>query len=725
MSIKLASIRAMSRISHLRGWLRVLFVFITLGHCHLSASAEDITAQPPSNISAQDMDRIVKAARDAVLQELGKDHQSAAVTQAPAEQLLEGEVSELIKSGSLVFYQRLGDALRAMPQLGKTMGSLVGFLAQRTAGGWSLSAFLAILLTTVIGGSVVSWLTRLGMCRWFNVGAQPQLVDPMPLTQIAVLAVSRLAGWSVFWLVCDLVTNYCFSGVDIKSMVGTWFLWAAARIFLYLTLFEIWFRPKLKPARIVPLDDEDARRAKEFFIVIAAVIVFRTWILTVHTFGVTGSTLAAGLILNNLLFVGSFFWAAYRGQTAIAHWIMNTQSSTGKASKLRQFVANHWIALAGTLVLLLAFGHLIGAVSGRAEVATGLTITLRIILFTIFLFSLTSFCTRRLASQDTAAPGERTTPRVSTSVGRMILILIALSALYWLAWLWFVPSLGVIAADDWQAGSAHLLRPMIVIVAGYVAWIGFSIATNRYLAFHSADFGDSTDQSSVSSRLATLIPILRLAVAIGLAVIVSFVALSGLGVNITPLLAGASVVGLAISFGSQALVKDVVSGLFYIADDSFRVGEYINCGNVKGTVEGFTLRSVRLRHQSGQLHTVPFGQLNEITNFSRDWTSVKFTLNLDRGVDLDRVRIVTKKVGDNLMQDPEFASQLLEPLRFQGIVNITDVAIVAGFKFVTKPTSPSAIEREAKRRLLYRFREENIKLASQIFVTSAGEMSGA
>src|SRR5204862_3371532 len=106
--------------------------------------------------------------------------------------------------------------------------------------------------------------------------------------------------------------------------------------------------------------------------------------------------------------------------------------------------------------------------------------------------------------------------------------------------------------------------------------------------------------------------------------------LSQLGVNITALVAGASVIGLAISFGSQTLVKDIVSGVFYLVDDAFRVGEYIDAGKAKGTVEGFTLRSLKLRHQNGQVHTIPFGQLGQITNFSRDWITVKFNLRFAR-----------------------------------------------------------------------------------------------
>ena len=129
--------------------------------------------------------------------------------------------------------------------------------------------------------------------------------------------------------------------------------------------------------------------------------------------------------------------------------------------------------------------------------------------------------------------------------------------------------------------------------------------------------------------------------------------LSELGVNITPLIAGASVFGLAISFGSQTLVRDIVSGIFYLAEDAFRVGEYIDCGKAKGTVEGFTLRSIKLRHQNGQLHTIPFGQLGQITNFSRDWTTVKFNLRFARDTDVEKLRKTVKKIGLDMMEDPE------------------------------------------------------------------------
>ena len=99
----------------------------------------------------------------------------------------------------------------------------------------------------------------------------------------------------------------------------------------------------------------------------------------------------------------------------------------------------------------------------------------------------------------------------------------------------------------------------------------------------------------------------------------SLSALAAMGLQIGPLLAGAGVVGIAVGFGAQTLVRDILSGVFFLLDDAFRVGEYIESGGIRGTVESFSLRSVKLRHLNGQLHTVPFGDLKAITNFSRDW----------------------------------------------------------------------------------------------------------
>ena len=126
------------------------------------------------------------------------------------------------------------------------------------------------------------------------------------------------------------------------------------------------------------------------------------------------------------------------------------------------------------------------------------------------------------------------------------------------------------------------------------------------------------------ARLRTLLPIFRNVLFAVLAVVAVLMVLSALGVEIGPLIAGAGVVGVAIGFGAQTLVKDVISGIFYLLDDAFRVGEYIQSGSYKGTVGIFSLRSVKLRHHRGPLFTVPFGVLGAVQNMSRDWVIDKF-----------------------------------------------------------------------------------------------------
>jgi small-conductance mechanosensitive channel len=203
----------------------------------------------------------------------------------------------------------------------------------------------------------------------------------------------------------------------------------------------------------------------------------------------------------------------------------------------------------------------------------------------------------------------------------------------------------------------------------------------------------------------------------------ALVILSALGVNVAPLLAGFGVLGLALSFGSQALVKDIVSGIFFIAEDAFRIGEYISTGSQQGTVEQIAIRSVRLRHHNGPIHTVPFGQISSVSNYSRDWGTIKFQLKFERESDPELIRKTAKKVGIAMLDDPEFGADFLVPLKMQGIQDITETSIVVRFKFTSLPGNPSIIKREAIKRLISACKAAGLEFASNaVTVKSRGEM---
>ena len=239
---------------------------------------------------------------------------------------------------------------------------------------------------------------------------------------------------------------------------------------------------------------------------------------------------------------------------------------------------------------------------------------------------------------------------------------------------------------------ARLLDSSLVVILGLLAFQ----ALNDYISVRLAEEGSrghgaarpglGDGEGGVGeTRLQTLLPIFR-AFLIGTTGIVGVtIVLSSLGVDVAPLFAGAGVVGLAIGFGAQTLIRDVFSGLFFLIDDAFRKGEYIAVGSVQGVIEKISIRSFQLRHHRGALHTVPFGEIQHLTNFSRDWVVMKLPLRVTYGTDVEKVRKLIKQLGQDLLKDPEIGHLFLEPLKSQGVYAMEDSAMIIRVKFMTRP----------------------------------------
>lgn len=215
----------------------------------------------------------------------------------------------------------------------------------------------------------------------------------------------------------------------------------------------------------------------------------------------------------------------------------------------------------------------------------------------------------------------------------------------------------------------------------------------------AVDDGGEFGSAKQLGRSYTLLPMIRKFIAITLLVMVALIVLSSIGVDIAPLLAGAGVVGLAVGFGAQKLVADVLSGVFYLLDDAFRVGEYIQAGSVKGAVENITLRNVMLRHHRGMLQIVPHSELGSITNFMRGGIVVKFNLEFPYDTDVEVVRKTIKKVGQAMLQDEELGPDFILPVKSQGVYEITNSVMVIRVKFTAKPGRQFLIRRDAYRRI--------------------------
>jgi small-conductance mechanosensitive channel len=268
-------------------------------------------------------------------------------------------------------------------------------------------------------------------------------------------------------------------------------------------------------------------------------------------------------------------------------------------------------------------------------------------------------------------------------------------------------------------GAVHALA--IVLVADVVWMISAALIDQKLSAVQS-----SAEEGNRAARLRTLLPIVRSTVAAALIVMVVLTALSALGIEVGPLLAGAGVVGVAIGFGAQTLVRDLFSKFFYLLDDAFRVGEYIESGNYKGTVEHLGARSVRLRHHRGPVFTIPYGQLGAVKNSSRDWVIDKMMIGVVYDTDLGKVKKIIKDIGRQLEADPEYGPKILEPLKMQGVEQFGDFAIQIRMKMKTQPNEQFGIRRRAYAMINEAFAANGIKFAHPtVQVAGPAEAAGA
>ncbi|MEJ5022773.1 mechanosensitive ion channel family protein [Ochrobactrum vermis] len=283
-------------------------------------------------------------------------------------------------------------------------------------------------------------------------------------------------------------------------------------------------------------------------------------------------------------------------------------------------------------------------------------------------------------------------------------------AVVWLAYLWKFSAAALSENGLGERLVNGVFNAIIILVVADLLW-----QLSKVLIDYQLRPIDSADSSGAaiarSGRLRTLLPIFRNALAAFIAIVAVLTILSGMGVQILPLIAGAGIFGVAVGFGAQTLVKDILSGVFYMLDDAFRVGEYIQSGSYKGTVESFSLRSIRLRHHRGPVFTVPFGQLGAIQNMSRDWVIEKMTIGVTHNSDVELARKLIKQIGLELAADPEFAADTIEPLKMQGIDSFGEYSIMLRMKLMTKPGTQFSIKRRANMMIKKAFEENGIKIA--------------
>ncbi len=239
-----------------------------------------------------------------------------------------------------------------------------------------------------------------------------------------------------------------------------------------------------------------------------------------------------------------------------------------------------------------------------------------------------------------------------------------------------------------------------------VAWLIW-ILTDTAIQ-HSLGLGG---KSRPNTRALTMLPLIRNVLFATIAVIALIVALANMGMNVTPLLAGAGVIGLAIGFGAQSLVADLITGLFIIIEDSLSIDDYVDVGGHLGTVEGLTIRTVRLRDLDGVVHTIPFSEIKSIKNYSRQFGYAMFRWPVPASMPIDDAVALVREVAMELRSDPAVYRNLWSPMELQGVESFDNGQAILRFRFKTAPIKQWEVQRAFNLRLRRRLDQAGLELS--------------
>ncbi|MCB2102663.1 MAG: mechanosensitive ion channel [Rhodobacterales bacterium] len=568
--------------------------------------------------------------------------------------------------------------------------------------GWpALWAGLGAFAVVVALGAAAEFLfLRLG------AGARARLrtVRPRGLgAQLGFLALRilfDLLGVLVFAVVAYALSFAFFDRFDpMRIFVATYMLViVASRLVRMVGRFV--FAPAAPEARLLPLSDASARYIHRWFVTIGT--------LAALGFGTLAMLKLLGLPAPLHLTAVVIFGTSMVALLAVAVWHRRHEgaaalagSGNGREGGLAAVLAQSWHLFAVAYLAIVWVVWAENAFMGRIGQARTVALSLLIVLMVPLAEALAR---KLLMAGREAAEGRRYR---SVVLGGLRAALIAV-AVYLLARAWAPDLVRALEGGMGRMVAGAVLEIAVAVLLAVVVWELAKSAIDRHLAGQDADDGPGMQPSA---RAKTLLPLLRKTILVVLVVMLTMIVLSSIGVDIGPLLAGAGVVGLAIGFGAQALVRDIVAGIFFLIDDAFRVGEYIEMGEIRGEVESMSLRSLRLRHHRGQIFTVPFGELKHITNYNRDWVIYKMPFRVPFDTDVQKVKKLVKQIGQEMLNDETIAPNILETLKSQGVVRMEDTAMIIQLKFMCKPREQFLIRRVAYQKVSEAFAANGIVIA--------------
>lgn len=564
-----------------------------------------------------------------------------------------------------------------------------------------------------------------------------------------------LLGLIVFALVGFAIPPLLLGGDEAARSFVSSYVFATLAIITVATVSRVILAPHASSLRLFPIGDEAAQLAHRYLLILVGVSTY-AWMtaayILIHGKPEIGVHQAIVMItgLTVFLTILRLVWVV---RVPVREALLPRDGPSSTAGRIYGAAARNWHWLMTVYVFLVGLlwvdGHLIAQKSAIWQAIGSVAAILLIPAVDRMLARANRQFVKALVvrppppvlvgggedggpSSAGAATPDDPEPYIRV-IQRGLRVVLGVVATVFIFGLWGVDLLKAIGAPGIDQLRQALFDVAVVIVIAYVLWqlteAALTGKTRRRVA-RNVDWEDdgaeaATSQETASqeteeypddalpqARAMTLLPLIRRFILIVLTVMVVMISLSSLGVDIGPLLAGAGVVGLAIGFGAQALVRDVVSGVFFLIDDAFRVGEYIEMGELRGEVEAISIRSLRLRHHRGAIHTVPFGELRYITNYNRDWVIYKMNFRVAPDTEPNKVKKIIKTIGAEMMADELLGPKLIEPLKSQGVFAIDDdSALIFRVKFMCKPREQFVLRREAYHRIQKAFAEAGIELA--------------
>ena len=469
--------------------------------------------------------------------------------------------------------------------------------------------------------------------------------------------------------------------------------------------------PTAESLRILPLTDLTANYLFIWIRRLVGVSVFGFFFAEVALLlGLPGGGYTGLLGLMGLVITGLTVIFLLQNRVPVAVWIRG-EGKARRARRLRDHLAGIWHVLAVLYVAAIYGVWVLGIEGGfhylarATAVSAVILVASRLVMTGLGRLLKRGFAIRQDVRDRFPALEERANrylPALRLALRWAVGLIAALALLE----TWGVDALGWLDTPLGKQLTESAFSIMAVLVLALIFWEAVNTGVERYLNRTDAQ-GNMVERSV---RIRTLLPLLRKVAITVLAVMVSLIVLSELGINIGPLLAGAGVIGLAVGFGAQTLVKDVITGLFILVEDTIAVGDWVTVGGHEGDVESLSIRTIRLRDVPGTVYTVPFSEVGTVINYTKDFSNMMVYVGISYRENVDEVMKVIEDLGREMAEDQSLGADIIAPLETQGVSEFRDSAVVIRAKMMVRAGTQWGLKREFNRRLKNRFDELGIEI---------------